>query len=140
MLALSTIALLLAASPQPAPPGARKDAIRHVNLEALFEGAPGKPGVPKFADLNGDGVEEAIVPLQTGAGAVAIAVYGYDEAGLLRPMLLHEGTGLQFSLEAGKLVITERAMSGGKAGIAVMTYAWNGLALVLVDRRAAPER
>lgn len=131
-------ALAHAAAPQPAPAAARRDALRSVKLEALFNAAPGQPGKAEFADLNGDGVEEAVVPLEKGGSAVAVAVYGYDEVGLLRPLLLHEGHGLTFALRGGKLEIREPAQSGGKAGLTVMTYAWNGRALVLQDRRAAP--
>lgn len=128
-------------------PAPRADAIRAVDLNSLFTGELGAVSTRElsYADLTGDGLEEAIVPLDSKGSAadVAIAVYGYDEAGLLRPLLLHQGQHLAFKVEQGKLVITE-PLYGPKdpnccpSGSTVMTYAWNGRALVLQSKHTGP--
>jgi len=136
------VALLLAiAVCSAAPAGAQRDAIRHVALKQLFNAAPGEPELSRaaYADFDGDGVEEAVIPLSAGGrGTGAIAVYGFDDAGLLRPLLLHEGHALTFEVHDRKLTITE-PVAGAQKGHTVMIYGWKGGALVLLDKRAVKD-
>ena len=125
-------------------PAPKSDRIRSVDLKALFTGELGAVSTREvvYADLTEDGVEEAIVPLdaQGSAADVAIAVFGYDEVGVLRPLLLHRGQHLAFKVTAGKLTITEPVYGPGEpnccpSGSVVIGYRWDGQALVPSARR-----
>lgn len=86
-------------------------AIREVPLEPLFAtelGAASKSEV-LYADLTGDGKEEAVVPLYSGgsAGDVAVAIYGYDAHGALSLLYYRTGQHLLVALKSGQLELTE---------------------------------
>jgi hypothetical protein len=145
MRALALLLLLAAPATKRPPTGDRQrpapkaDLIRSVELKALFTGELGTVSSREvvYVDLTGDGVEEAIVPIDSKGSAadVAIAVFGYDDAGVLRPMLLHRGQHLALRLVAGNLVITEPLYGPGEpnccpSGSVAIGYRWDGQALV----------
>lgn len=118
--------------------------IRQVAFASLFDPRVAQPlaGGLRFADLDGDGLEEAVIPLvHAGATEVArVAVYGFDQNGLLRPLLLHEGHQPEIELSPGHLTFREPIRVQGDppccpSRVAIQPYAWNGKALVPGPKR-----
>jgi hypothetical protein len=110
-------------------------AIRSLDARGLVTSAAGKVNASAvlYADLTGDGREEAIVPLQasTAAGTVAIAVFGYDAHGAIAQLLFRQGAKLKASIKDGKLEITEPVeQQGAPLKLRQTLYAWDGQALV----------
>jgi len=103
-------------------------------------------GETVYADLTGDGVEEAVANINSGgtAGHLAVFVFGYVD-GQLRELLREEGGGdgfgahLQGGVEGGKLVIQWPVYRQGDGnccptgGLRVRRYDWDGAAFVIVS-------
>ena len=121
-------------------------AIRAVDVKTLMASALGWASLDEvtYVDLTGDGKEEVVVPMTTGgsAGDRAVAVYGYDADGFLRPLLVREGKvgHLLAKVEMGHLVIAEPIYGPHDPNccpsqMTFTRYAWNGRALVEENRR-----
>lgn len=111
-------------------------AIRGVDLRALIASPLGRVSTAEalYADLDGDGKEEVVVPIFAGPpqNDVAVVVLGFDAHGVLSTLLYREGRQLQATLKNGQLVITEPGPGdGGAAGVRrTSVYRWDGRALV----------
>ena len=118
-------------------------AIRSLDPRGLVAGVTGtvSGAAVIYADLTGDGREEAIVPVHasTAAGTVAIAVFGYDAHGAISPLLFRQGANLKASVKDGKLEITESVEQEGAPLMLRRTlYGWDGHALVEQPPAAPP--
>jgi hypothetical protein len=125
---------------------ANPQAIRAVEVKSLMASALGWAAVEEvaYADLTGDGKEEVIVPMTTGgsAGDRAVAVYGYDPEGFLRPLLVRQSKvgHLLAKVEMGHLVIEEPLYGPNDPNccpsqMTFTRYAWDGHALIESNRR-----
>ncbi len=133
-------------SPTPSPTAAaaliRATDWSRVVAEALhLDGASGSvnPADVRYADLTGDGVEEAIVPVQGNgnAGTIGYYVFGLKDGQLVR-LLARRGEGIGVSVEDGGLVETIPDYAPGDprccpSRLRRTVYGWTGSAL-------APER
>ena len=96
-----------------------------------------------YADLTGDGAEEAVVPVSSGGtlGDLAIFVVGYGPGGLqelLRALPDSPRSSIRANVEDGQLVTTEEVFGPDDplccpSQLRQRTYGWDGSALVLED-------
>jgi hypothetical protein len=100
-----------------------------------------------YADLTGDGVEEAVVPLSSGgtAGDVAFIVLTPDSGGARTLLQEHPQDTLGLTVEVidDKLVMTEAVRAPDDAEccpsmLRKTTYGWNGAALALESVQTVP--
>lgn len=146
--------------PSPTPDLAQPDAIRGVNLEEIGDvrkievesgGARLDPRLLIYADVTGDGNEDAIVPISLGgkSNITAFVVLTPDVASRthVRAIFTEPGTGVRrgiaLRVENGKLIETQ-----GLPGLddpeccpsmlKVITFDWNGTMLVAGDTKTIP--
>ncbi len=100
-----------------------------------------------YADLTGDGAEDAIVPISSGGtlgdlAFVVLALSG-DETAPLLSEFPQNGRGLAVAVVTGKLVMTE-ALPGPDdpeccpSELRKTTYAWNGTTLAVESVKTVP--
>jgi hypothetical protein len=99
-----------------------------------------------YADLTGDGLEEAVVPVSSGGegGDIAVFVFGYDGgavAQLLR--VIPESGALTASVAAGALTVSEPVFAPGDplccpSELRNTTFGWDGNGLVAVQEEVVP--
>jgi hypothetical protein len=95
-----------------------------------------------YADLTGDGAEDAVVPVSSGGegGNIAVFVYGFVDGTLIELLKAEpEETSIEADVENGQLVTTEGIYADGDAlccpsTIRHTSYTWDGTALVVDDR------
>ncbi|MCH8064789.1 MAG: hypothetical protein IIC90_03045 [Chloroflexi bacterium] len=101
-----------------------------------------------YADLTGDGNDEAVVPVSSGGegGDFAVFVIGYVD-GRLEELLLAQPaeTSITAAIENGQLVTTEGVLAPGDpfgvpSQVLNRYYAWNGEALVVEREEQVPAR
>jgi hypothetical protein len=108
----STATAAVAASATPNPEIDQVDFSQVPGVQALVEQTGGRllPQEIIFADLTGDGSDEAVVPISSGGtgGNIAYAVFGY-RAGYLQELLVaNPATGrVMITIEDGMLVDTQ---------------------------------
>ena len=130
--------------------------IRDQDLEALpalmdfVASSGGKVHLPRaiFADLTGDGAEEAVVPISSGGtlGDIAVFVVGYGSGGLqelLRVLPDSPRSSIRASVEDGQLVTREEVFGLDDplccpSQVMQRTYAWDGNAFMLEDETLMP--
>jgi hypothetical protein len=87
-----------------------------------------------YADLTGDGVDEAVVPVESGGegGDIAVFVYAYTSGGLgVLLKGLPEDQRLTAAVTAGALTISDPVFADGDplccpSQLKVKTYGWDG--------------
>ena len=101
-----------------------------------------------YADLTGDGNDEAVVPVSSGGegGDIAVFVIGYVD-GKLEELLLAQPaeTSMTAAIENGQLVTTEGVFAPGDpfgvpSQVLNRYYAWDGEALVVEREEQVPAR
>jgi hypothetical protein len=145
------------ATPIRTPPPRRTPAvdIREIDLEALPEvqaaieetGGLFVQTDVTYADLTGDGFDEAIAPIASGGtlgnlGFFVVTVNGTEPDVLLSEFPTESG-GVAVSIEDGKLVMTQPVYGPDDpeccpSSLRRTTYAWNGTALAVEDVRTEP--
>ncbi len=132
------------------------DAIRDVPLEssepvvALIEetgGAFAQTNV-LYADVTGDGVEEAVVPLASSGtlGYVAFAVLSPDGKGGASALLTakpEEAGGFNVAVDGGQIIVVEAVRRPDDpeccpGQLRTTTYAWDGTRLAIESQTTAP--
>ena len=94
-----------------------------------------------YADLTGDQVDEAIVPVSSGGegGHIALFVYGYQPAGLTELLRVAAKTRLAAAVASGALQVTEASGAPGDplccpSALTKTTYRWDGTKLVVAKQ------
>jgi hypothetical protein len=98
----------------------------------------------QYADLTGDGVEEAVVSVSSGAaaGVIGYAVYQAGPTGPVR-LLAHQEPQLSVRIE-GRRLIEESPKAAPNDPLCCpsllqrVTYGWNGTALAPVSTETVP--
>ncbi len=101
-----------------------------------------------YADLTGDGNDEAVVPVSSGGegGDIAVFVIGYVNGGLEDLLLAQPAeTSITAAIENGQLVTAEGVFAPGDpfgvpSQVLNRYYAWNGEALVVEREEQVPAR
>lgn len=132
------------------------DAIRDVQLEAsepvatLTEQTGGTFAQTNvlYADVTGDGVEEAIVPLASSGtlGYVAFAVLSPDGQGGASAILTakpEEASGLNVAVDGGQVIVVEAVRGPDDpeccpGQLRTTTYGWDGTRLVIESQKTEP--
>lgn len=101
-----------------------------------------------FADLTGDGIDEAVLPISSGGtlGDIALFVFGRVD-GQIEQLLLARPrsprSGISAEITGGRLVTTEEVFAPDDplccpSEIRRVTYRWDGSALVVADETIRP--
>lgn len=102
-----------------------------------------------YADVTGDGVDDAVVPVSSGGegGDIAVFVYGYvdGEVEELLSALPQETRAIMASVEDGQLVTTEGVFAPGDpinfpSQLLHRYYRWDGSALAVEREEQEPAR
>ncbi|MCH8026261.1 MAG: hypothetical protein IH866_05650 [Chloroflexi bacterium] len=101
-----------------------------------------------YADLTGDGNDEAVVPVSSGGegGDIAVFVIGYVNGGLEELLLAQPAeTSITVAIENGQLVTAEGVFAPGDpfgvpSQVLNRYYAWDGEALVVEREEQVPAR
>lgn len=99
-----------------------------------------------YADLTGDGNDEAVVPVSSGGegGDIAVFVIGYVDGKLEKLLLAQPAeTSMTAAIESGQLVTAEGVFAPGDpfgvpSQVLNRYYTWNGEALVVEREEQAP--
>ena len=98
-----------------------------------------------YADVTGDHVDDAVVPVSSGGegGNIALFVYGYQPSGIEELLHYVPDTRLQASVEGGRLTITEPVSAPGDplccpSELKQTTYSWDGAKLVVAGEQTVP--
>jgi hypothetical protein len=99
-----------------------------------------------YADLTGDGSDEAIVPVGSGGegGNIAVFVFGYGEGGLAALLRAEpQNESIQAEVVDGQLVTTEPVYGPDDplccpSELRNVTYGWNGTDLLQTSEETVP--
>lgn len=126
----------------------QQDLTEQPGLREFLNSAGGEvvPDAIAYADLTGDGAEEAVAPVSSGGegGDIAIFVFGYGASGLEELLrVLPESRSLRANIIDGALTITEPVFAPGDplgrpSELRKTTYEWNGSALVVGGQETVP--
>lgn len=143
----TAVATVPADTPTPSPDIRQDDLAQQPGLQDYLSASGGEvtPNSILYADVTGDRVDDAIVPVSSGGegGNIALFVYGYQPSGLVELLRVQPEIRLQAVVDNGRLVVTEPVFAPGDplgfpSQIKVTTYEWNGTALAVVDQETKP--
>ena len=139
----------------PAPDIRLQDLTEQAGLQEFLAGIAtldAEQGETIYADITGDGVEEAVVSVASGgtAGNLAVFVYGYGPGGLSELLREHPpdealGGHIRARVESGQLILSwpiygpDDPNCCPSQGFRVRYYLWDGSALAL-EREEQQER
>ncbi len=128
-----------AATPTPGPDIRQDDLTLQPGLQEYLTTSGGvvTDDSISYADVTGDGVEDAVIPISSGGegGNIAVIVYSYQPAGLTELLRVTTQTSLTVGLVDGGILVTEASYAPGDpfccpTDLKTTTYRWNGSALV----------
>jgi len=131
----------------PAPDIRQQDLTQQPGLQAFLSSSGGQvdPQSIIYADVTGDRVDDAVVPVSSGGegGNIALLVYGYQPSGIEELLHYTPDMRLQASVEDGRLTVTEPVSAPGDplccpSELKKTTYRWDGAKLVVAEERTVP--
>lgn len=143
----TAVATMPSDTPTPSPDIHQDDLTQQSGLQDYLSTSGGEvtPNSILYADVTGDRVDDAIVPISSGGegGNIALFVYGYQPSGLVELLRVQPEIRLQAVVDDGQLIVTEPVYGPGDpfgfpSQLAVTTYGWNGTALAVVDQETKP--
>lgn len=117
-----------------------------VAAELQIDGATGRvdPADVRYADLTGDGDEEAVVPVTAdgSAGVIGYYVFGF-QAGRLVRLLARRGADMTMTVAGGRLVETDPVPAPGDprccpSQLRRTTFRWTGAAFMEESAATVP--
>lgn len=144
---LESTATVPSETPTPAPDIRQDDLTQQPGLQEFLSASGGEvtPNSILYADVTGDHVNDAIVPISSGGegGNVALFVYGYQPSGIAELLRVQPEIRLQAVVDNGQLVVSEPVFGPGDplgfpSQIKVTTYEWNGTALAVAKEETKP--
>ncbi len=136
-----------AETPTPAPDIRQQDLSRLPAVSAFIATAGGQVDTAAvvYADVTGDGVDDAVVPISSGGegGDIALFVFGYGPGGLNELLRLKPSMRFTARVTNGALQVDEAQLAPGDpmccpSQLQRTTYRWNGQQLVIGTQETIP--
>ncbi len=136
-----------AKTPTPAPDIRQQDLSRLPAVSAFIATVGGQidTAAVVYADVTGDGVDDAIVPISSGGegGDIALFVFGYGPGGLNELLRFKPAMRFTARVTNGALQVDEAQLAPGDpmccpSQLQRTTYRWNGQQLVIGTQETIP--